>query len=196
MTPASQLSGPPPIFYVPIAPRPEDGLGRSQEPSISLTAAGAADDDDPLAGSPSKKRKKLQAALAPRSSPSPGSSGSGVREPDLPSAGDALLLRLREEQNLPWKDVASRFRLETGQDISVAGLQMRLKRLRERTRVWPVKDVMALRLAHDKWIAQKFEIIAAKVLSYFLSKLKMGGPDVEPDDGMRCDAELDGEAVR
>jgi hypothetical protein len=113
------------------------------------------------AASPSKRRKTLTQPPSSSSSPSP--PGPLVCSPDQLTAADALLVRLREDENMPWKDVAARFRAETGQDFSVAALQMRLKRLRERVRVWTDRDVQALRLAHDYWISHKFEIIAAKV---------------------------------
>jgi hypothetical protein len=54
---------------------------------------------------------------------------------------ETLLLRLKDEMNLPWKDIALRFQLELGKSHQVPALQMRYKRLRERLRVWTDNDV-------------------------------------------------------
>jgi hypothetical protein len=119
----------------------------------------ATEDEDPPAVSSSKRRRK------PPPPPSPSSTASSPPDGERLSAADELLVRLREDESLPWKEVAARFRAETGRDFSVAALQMRLKRLRERVRPWTDRDVLALRMAHDYWISHKFEIIAAKVRS-------------------------------
>jgi hypothetical protein len=76
---------------------------------------------------------------------------------------DTFLLRLKDQEQLTWKEIALRFHNEMGKTYQIPALQMRLKRLRERLRVWTDNDVQALRLAHDYWQNQKFEIIAAKV---------------------------------
>jgi hypothetical protein len=78
---------------------------------------------------------------------------------------DTLLLKLKEDESLSWKDVASRFQSELGRAYQVPALQMRLKRLKERLRVWSENDVQALRQAHDYWLKNKWEIIASKVCS-------------------------------
>lgn len=54
---------------------------------------------------------------------------------------EALLLRLKDDENLPWKDIALRFQTDLGKVYQVPALQMRMKRLRERMRVWTPKDV-------------------------------------------------------
>ena len=54
---------------------------------------------------------------------------------------EQLLLKLKEEENLPWKDIATRFQTELGKSYQVPALQMRFKRLRERMRVWTDVDV-------------------------------------------------------
>ena len=54
---------------------------------------------------------------------------------------EQLLLRLKEEENLPWKDIAIRFQTELGKSYQVPALQMRFKRLRERMRSWTETDV-------------------------------------------------------
>lgn len=90
--------------------------------------------------------------------------------PEL-SDEDRLLLRLKDEEHVSWKDIASRFQSELGKVYQVPALQMRLKRLRERLRVWSDADVQALRLAHEHWERHKFEIIASKVSDSGLSIL-------------------------
>lgn len=85
---------------------------------------------------------------------------------------DNLLLRLKDEENLSWKEIATRFQNEMGKQFQVPALQMRLKRLRERMRTWTENDVHALKMAHEHWLSQKFEIIAAKVNSFFFSTLQ------------------------
>ena len=54
---------------------------------------------------------------------------------------EQLLLRLKEEENLPWKDIATRFQTDVGKSYQVPALQMRFKRLRERMRSWTESDV-------------------------------------------------------
>ena len=45
-----------------------------------------------------------------------------------------LLLKLKDEENLPWRDIAIRFQTDLGKSYEIPALQMRYKRLRERTR--------------------------------------------------------------
>ncbi|KAL8741710.1 MAG: hypothetical protein Q9190_005712 [Brigantiaea leucoxantha] len=54
---------------------------------------------------------------------------------------EQLLLKLKEEENLPWKDIAVRFQTDLGKTYQVPALQMRFKRLRERMRTWTETDV-------------------------------------------------------
>ena len=54
---------------------------------------------------------------------------------------EQLLLKLKEEENLPWKDIAVRFQTDLGKSYQVPALQMRFKRLRERMRTWTDTDV-------------------------------------------------------
>lgn len=56
---------------------------------------------------------------------------------------EQLLLKLKEEENLPWKDIAVRFQTELGKSYQVPALQMRFKRLRERMRTWTETDVLS-----------------------------------------------------
>lgn len=54
---------------------------------------------------------------------------------------EQLLLKLKEEEGLAWKDIATRFTTELGKSYQVPALQMRFKRLRERMRTWTETDV-------------------------------------------------------
>ena len=54
---------------------------------------------------------------------------------------EQLLLKLKEDESLPWKDIAVRFQTELGKSYQVPALQMRFKRLRERMRTWTETDV-------------------------------------------------------
>lgn len=77
---------------------------------------------------------------------------------------DKLLLQLKDDESMPWKDIAQRFQADLGKFYQIPALQMRLKRLRERMRVWTEPDVRALRMAHEYWAQNKFDIISQKVL--------------------------------
>lgn len=87
------------------------------------------------------------------------------RTPSLEHLNDEerLLISLKEEEALPWKEIAARFSIQLGQSITVATLQMRYLRLRQRFRNWEERDIEALRQAHDYWEKCKWEIISAKV---------------------------------
>ena len=62
---------------------------------------------------------------------------------------EQLLLKLKEEENLPWKDIAVRFQTDLGKSYQVPALQMRFKRLRERMRTWTETDVChSISLSH------------------------------------------------
>lgn len=82
-------------------------------------------DDEEVADSVPKRRKRAT---------------SNTTQTEL-SEEETLLLRLKDEENLPWKDIALRFQTDLGKVYQVPALQMRLKRLRERMRVWTEKDV-------------------------------------------------------
>ena len=66
---------------------------------------------------------------------------------------EQLLLKLKEEENLPWKDIATRFQTELGKSYQVPALQMRFKRLRERMRVWTDVDVSTYFLRFSSLLA-------------------------------------------
>ncbi|KAF3039767.1 hypothetical protein E8E12_008301 [Didymella heteroderae] len=79
---------------------------------------------------------------------------------------DKLLLKLKEEEAMAWKDIAARFQSDLGKKYQIPALQMRLKRLRERMRVWDEADVRALRMAHEYWAQNKFDMISQKMLEF------------------------------
>ncbi|KAH7066172.1 hypothetical protein BKA63DRAFT_426012 [Paraphoma chrysanthemicola] len=142
--PSSHLTSPQPRrLYTPIAPQPleaprSSGVKRSRD-----------DDED---GSEETKRRKRSE-----------SNTSALFEL---SEEDKLLLQLKEEESMPWKDIAARFQSDLGKAYQIPALQMRLKRLRERMRVWTDADVRALRMAHEYWAQNKFDIIAQKMLEF------------------------------
>jgi hypothetical protein len=76
---------------------------------------------------------------------------------------DRLLLKLKDEDGLSWRDIQARFLEELGQEHNQPALQMRINRLRRRLQVWTDVDVEALRRAHDYWMENKFDIISSKV---------------------------------
>ncbi|OJD36740.1 uncharacterized protein BKCO1_10000176 [Diplodia corticola] len=129
--------------YALIAPHPM-GIQR-----LAATTKRGHEDDSEMAETSIKRRK---------------SSGStGLHEL---GEEDKLLLKLKDEETLPWKDIAARFQTDLGKTYQIPALQMRLKRLRERLRVWTDSDVKALRMAYDYWRDQKFEIIASKMMEF------------------------------
>jgi len=126
-------------YWTPIAPNPI-GLRQLHAQKHSLS-------DDDWESSPNKRIR--------RSSPP---------SPNIElTEEDNLLLRLKDDDALTWKEIATRFQDEKGKSYQVPALQMRMKRLRERMRVWTEGDIQALRLAHEYWMNQKFDIIATKV---------------------------------
>lgn len=54
---------------------------------------------------------------------------------------DNLLLKLKDEEGLPWKAIAQKFRDMNRGEFRVPTLQMRYKRLKEKMRIWAVEDV-------------------------------------------------------
>jgi hypothetical protein len=76
---------------------------------------------------------------------------------------DRLLLRLKDQDGLSWREIQTKFLEDLGRDYNVPALQMRLTRLRTRMKVWTEGDVQALRNAHQDVMEHKFDIIASKV---------------------------------
>jgi hypothetical protein len=143
--PSSHLTSPQPRrLYTPIAPQPleaprSSGVKRTRE-------------DDEESCEEIKRRKR---------------SDSNTSVSFELSEEDKLLLQLKEEESMPWKDIAARFQSDLGKAYQIPALQMRLKRLRERMRVWTDTDVRALRLAQEYWAQNKFDIISQKVSHYY-----------------------------
>ena len=111
------------------------------------------DEEEDSASSSGKKRKRT----------------SSVASADL-SEDDRFLVQLKEDEGLPWKDIANRFQSDLGKHFQVAALQMRYKRLREKFRQWGDEDVNALKLAHEYWEKYKWEIIAGKMLDFGINE--------------------------
>lgn len=82
------------------------------------------------------------------------------------SEEERLLLRLKDQENLAWKDIAAKFHAELGKPTQVPALQMRYKRLREKLRAWTPTDIQALVQAHEYWEKNKWEIISTKMIEF------------------------------
>ncbi|KAF2032884.1 hypothetical protein EK21DRAFT_86889 [Setomelanomma holmii] len=142
--PSTHLTSPQPLrLYTPIAPQPLEA------PRSSVTKRGRQEDED--RGEEIKRRKRSE---------------SHASAPFELSEEDKLLLQLKEEESMPWKDIAAKFQSDLGKAYQIPALQMRLKRLRERMRVWTESDVRALRMAHEYWAQNKFDIISQKMLEF------------------------------
>lgn len=128
-------------MYAPIAPHPSG-------PRTSAPKRSRDDDEDP--SEHAKRRKR---------------SDSNTNMTIELGEEDRLLIKLKDEESMPWKDIAARFQSDLGKTYQIPALQMRLKRLRERMRVWTEADVKALRMAHEYWVQSKFDIISQKVCS-------------------------------
>jgi len=115
--PHSNPSASPYQKHVPIAPDPA-GLRQ-------MNAVKRQRDEEEMSEFGQKKRKRA-----------PSQSG-----PVELNEEEQLLLKLKEEENLPWKDIAVRFQTDLGKSYQVPALQMRFKRLRERMRTWTETDV-------------------------------------------------------
>ncbi|KAF2737749.1 hypothetical protein EJ04DRAFT_460874 [Polyplosphaeria fusca] len=139
--PAELASPQPRRMYAPIAPHP---LGQR----IGMSKR-SRDDDECSEQSKRRKRSDTNATVTMEL-----------------GEEDRLLIRLKDEESMPWKDIAARFQSDLGKTYQIPALQMRLKRLRERMRVWTEADVRALRMAHEYWVQNKFDIISQKMLEY------------------------------
>ncbi|EMD69503.1 hypothetical protein GGP41_001340 [Bipolaris sorokiniana] len=129
--------------YTPIAPLPQE------TPRSHSTKRYHEDEEEALDSSKRRKRSDSQTST----------------QFEL-SEEDKLLLKLKEQDSMPWKDIAARFQTELQKSYQIPALQMRYKRLRERMRVWTDTDRKALRMAHEYWLQNKFEIIAQKMLEF------------------------------
>ncbi|KAI7160116.1 hypothetical protein KC349_g3727 [Hortaea werneckii] len=127
--------------YTNIAPNPAGAIKRQR-------------DEEERAESNSSKRRKRTSSVA---------------SADL-SEDDRFLVQLKEDESLPWKEIATRFQTDKGKNLQVAALQMRYKRLREKFRLWEDQDIQALRLSHEYWEKYKWEIISSKMLEFGLQE--------------------------
>ncbi|PNS13928.1 hypothetical protein CAC42_1419 [Sphaceloma murrayae] len=142
------------IFASPSPPEIKQPQPRRQYPTLAPNPAGlpskrSKDDEDDASDATGKRRKRT----------------CSIAGADL-SEDDRLLVALKEEEGLPWKDIAARFGEHHGKTFQVAALQMRYKRLREKFRVWQGEDIEALKLAHEYWEKYKWDIISSKMLDY------------------------------
>ncbi|KAH0387278.1 hypothetical protein KCU92_g1746, partial [Aureobasidium melanogenum] len=147
-TPAAEFTTPSPPqrrssadtqrYYPSIAPNPAGLISKRRQEQ---------EDEEAMLRSNSKRRK---------------------RTPSLECLSDEerLLITLKEDEALPWKEIAARFSNQLGQSITVATLQMRYLRLRQRFRNWEERDIEALRQAHEYWEKCKWDIISAKMLEF------------------------------
>lgn len=140
---SSQIDVAPSKPYLPLAPDPAGFLVLSDQKH--------AREEEPSDSSVARRRKRQQSTT--------------LLPTDL-SEEDSLLVSLKESEDLSWKDIAERFQSHLGKTISVAALQMRYKRLREKFRVWTDADVRALQHAHGFWEKNAFQIVSAKVLRF------------------------------
>jgi hypothetical protein len=93
-------------------------------------------------------------------------SDSNTSAPSELSEEEKLLLQLKKEESMPWKDIPARFRSKFGKEYQIPALQMRFKRLQDRMRVWTDAEVELLRQAEEYWRENKFDIISQKVSHY------------------------------
>ncbi|KAF3935245.1 hypothetical protein ABW19_dt0202367 [Dactylella cylindrospora] len=67
---------------------------------------------------------------------------SSANHPWTLSDDDKYLMKLKDEDQLPWKEIVNRFKEEGRGNHRVPALQMRLKRIKERIRQWTPEDVI------------------------------------------------------
>jgi len=96
--------------------------------------------------------------------PNPKRRKSASKEAWTMTEDDNLLLQLKDDEGLPWKTIAQRFRDMNRGEFRVPTLQMRYKRLKEKMRVWDADDIQYLKEAKDYVEKQKWEIISQKML--------------------------------
>ena len=137
----------PPEIRQPQPRKPYTSIAPNPAGMVAIKRLRDEDDGGDSSGSSSIKKRKRTSSVA---------------SADL-NDDDRFLVQLKEDENLPWKDIASRFLSDKGKSFQVAALQMRYKRLREKFRNWEDQDVQALKQAVEYWEKYKWEIISAKV---------------------------------
>ncbi|KAK0247888.1 hypothetical protein LTS09_016989 [Friedmanniomyces endolithicus] len=146
-----QTASPPEIRH----PQPQRSYTNIAPNPTSIAQAKRQRDDDERTepGSSSKRRRRT----------------GSVASADM-SEDDRYLVQLKDDENLPWKDIATRFHTDKGKHFQVAALQMRYKRLREKYRVWEEQDMSALRQAYEYWEKYKWQIISAKMVDFNITE--------------------------
>lgn len=144
----------------------------------------------PLAPALTPSKRRLSALEEASSTPSSTSAAKRKRTSSLASNAaaavaelsddDRFLVALKEDECLPWKEIAARFAADKGKQVQVAALQMRYKRLREKCRVWDARDVEALGRAVAAWERERWDIVASKV-SFLLSSSILQLPEQSPE---------------
>lgn len=92
----------------------------------------------------------LPSSSKKRKTPDSGLDEYGTSTSERLSSEEELLIQLTEKEDLPWKEVASRFNGVTGRQMKVPALQMRKKRLLERLRSWSDVEVLPTKYA-PRW---------------------------------------------
>lgn len=130
-----------PTPYQPIAPAPTTtGTKRRADSLDPPTTTNTTTSPTPRTSSTSTSKRRRTASVE------------GLSE------SSKTLLRLKEDEDLPWKDIAQQMG-----SASVPALQMQWRRLRDRRREWGEEDVRALRQACEWWERGRWEIVSAKV---------------------------------
>lgn len=110
-----------------------------------------------------QKRSASDAEMTPDTRPAKLRRGSSLSPSNIELKEEEILLHQFREEGCSWKETADRLYKETGHQLKVPALQMRLKRLYERLREWSEADVQALRLAVEWHQSKMFEIVCSKV---------------------------------
>lgn len=64
---------------------------------------------------------------------------------------EQFLWKLREEENLSWRDISVRFQIDFGKSYQIPALQIRFRRLQSRMSRWNQTDFRANEQGHDYW---------------------------------------------
>lgn len=183
MPPTPQTAVPPHTLIsqpIPIAPQPSSATSRHGKRLRT-------DDQFESGRSPQRRRSNSTHQVPPNP-------GANRQQTEL-SEEDQLLLKLKHEENLPWKDIAREFETRLGRTYQVPALQMRHKRLRERLRTWTDDDVSALEAAYEYWEKSKFEIVAQKVRAALIPASRPAIIDSLIDARIWCAREVAGQIL-
>ncbi|TID15896.1 hypothetical protein E2P81_ATG08759 [Venturia nashicola] len=117
-----------------------------------------------------QKRSASQAEMTPDTRPAKLRRGSSLSPSNIELKEEEVLLHQFREEGCSWKETANKLNKETGHQLKVPALQMRLKRLYERLREWSEADVQALRLAVEWHQNKMFEIVCSKMTEFGASE--------------------------